>query len=303
MRHGFVHFPPETVFLRWLAIVARRSLSPSVRAAMAFLMLVNLAQGHGAYHDVVEEITQKLAVTPEDAALHFKLACAHQEHGEWKAALIECERVRRLDATGFDTDYIEGKALAAGGHLEAAKGILDAFLAQHPQHASALAERGRVHLKLKKQVEAQNDFAAALSLEKHAPVDWWLEAAQAGKAVEVLRKALLAHADDPQLLNASLEAELKAGNTDEALRRVDAMQKIAPRAEPWMASRAQVLAAAGRGEEARAAWTALRAHLLSLPNLERGTPLLAGVLAETEKALGIAAPAVVVAPPAPAPPP
>jgi len=258
---------------------------------------------HGAYHDVVEEITQKLAVTPEDAALHFKLACAHQEHGEWKAALVECERVRRLDATGFDTDYIEGKALAAGGHLEAAKGILDAFLAQHPQHAAALAERGRVHLKLKKQVEAQNDFAAALSLDKHAPVDWWLEAAQAGNAVEVLRKALLAHSDDPQLLNASLEAELKAGNTDEVLRRVDAMQKIAPRAEPWMARRAQVLAAAGRGEEARSAWTALRAHLLALPNLERGTPLLAGVLAETEKALGIAAPAVVVAPPAPAPPP
>jgi tetratricopeptide (TPR) repeat protein len=268
---------------------------------MAFLMLVNLAHGHGAYHDVIEEVTRKLAATPADAALHFRLACAHQEHGEWKAALIECERVRRLDTTGFDTEYIEGKALAAGGHLEAAKGALDSFLARKPQHAGAHAERGRVLLKLKMPAEAQNDFTAALSLERHAPIDWWLEAAQAGKAVEVLRKALLAHADDPQLLTASLEAELKAGNTDEALLRVEAMQRIAPRAEPWMARRAQVLAAAGRGDEARAAWSALHTHLLSLPNLERGTPLLAGVLAETEKALGIAAPAVVVAPPSPAP--
>ena len=258
---------------------------------------------HGAYHDVVAEITQKLAVTPEDAALHFKLACAHQEHGEWKAALIECERVRRLGATGFDIDLLEGKALAVGGHWEAAKSTLDTCLTHQPRHAAALAERGKVFLKLGKLVDAQKDFEEALRLDPRAPAAWWLEAAQAGNAVEVLRKALLAHADDPQLLTTSLDAEIKAGNTDEALRRVDSLQGIAPRAEPWMARRAKVLLTAGRVEEARAAWTALRAHLLALPNLERGTPLLAGVLAETEKALGIAAPAVVVAPPAPAPPP
>lgn len=276
------------------------------RSLIAILLAVlnacpSQAQAHGAYHDVVDDIARKLAVTPDDAALHFKLACAHQEHGEWKAALIECERVRRLSSGELEVALIEGMALTEAGLHEAAKGVLDAFLAKQPHHAAALAQRGKVLLKLGKRVEAQNDFAEALRLDSRAPAAWWLEAAQAGNAVEVLRKALQAHADDPELLTASLDAELKAGNVDEALRSVDALQRIAPRPEPWMARRAEVLTTAGREAEARETWAALHRHLLSLPNLERGTPLLAGVLAQTQQALGIAAPAVVVAPPAPSP--
>ena len=263
-----------------------------------FLIADDHVHAHGAYHDVIEDITRKLAATPDDAALHFNLACAHQEHGEWKAALVECERVRRLAATGFDTDFIEGMALAEGGLHEAAKVVLDAFLAKQPHHAAALAQRGKVLLKLGKRLEAQNDFAEALRLDSRAPAAWWLEAAQAGNAVEVLRKALQTHADDPELLTASLDAELKAGNADEALRCVEALQRIAPRPEPWMARRAEVLMTAGRVVEAREAWAALHRHLMTLPNLERGTPLLAGVLAQTQQALGIAAPATVAAPPA-----
>ena len=192
-------------------------------------------------------------------------------------------------------------ALAEGGLHEAAKGVLDAFLAQKPAHAAALAQRGKVLLKLGKRVEAQNDFAEALRLDSRAPAAWWLEAAQAGNAIEVLRKALQAHADDPELLTASLDAESKAGNADEALRCVEALKRIAPRPEPWMARRAEVLMTAGREAEAREAWAALHQHLMTLPNLERGTPLLAGVLAQTQQALGIAAPAAVVAAPAPSP--
>ncbi len=280
-------------------MIFRRSLIAIVLAVLS--ACPSQAQAHGAYHDVVEGIARKLVVTPDDAALRFKLACAHQEHGEWEQALIECERVRRLSSGEHEVELIEGMALAEGGLHEAAKGVLDVFLTKQPRHASALAQRGKVLLKLGKRVEAQNDFAEALRLDSHAPAAWWLEAAQAGKAVEVLRKALQAHADDPEILTASLDAELKAGNADEALRRVDALQKIAPRAEPWMARRAEVLTTAGREAEAREAWAALHRHLMNLPNLERGSPLLAGVLAQTQQALGITAPAVVVAPPAPSP--
>lgn len=248
---------------------------------------------------MVEEMTRKLAVTPDDDALRFKLACAHQEHGEWKAALVECERVRRLNAARHDLGFIEGMALMEGGQFQAAKGVLDEFLAGKPDHAAALAQRGRVFLRLGNRAEAQKDFEKALQLKSDAPAAWWLEAGQAGNAVEVLRRALGAHSDDPELLTASLDAELKAGNTDEALKRIAGMQKRAPRPEPWMQRRAEVLQAAGRADEARAAWAALHTHLHALPNLERGTPLLAAVLAQTQKALGITTLTPVSAPPRP----
>lgn len=271
-------------------------------ATVLILMLLMPTQGlraHGAYHDVVEEITRKLAVTPDDAALHFKLASAHEEHGEWKAALIECEKVKRLAATGFDTDFVEGKALACGGHLEAAKQVLESFLARQPHHAAARVERARVLWKQKKPEEAEKDFEAALSLESSAPVEWWIEAAEAGKAVETLRRALSQRGDDPQLLTASLEAELKAGDIDAALQRVETMRKIAPRPEPWMARRAEILTNAQRPVEARTAWQGLHQHLMALPNLERGIPLLSGLLAQCQHALGDASPPPVIAPPKP----
>jgi hypothetical protein len=68
-----------------------------------------------------------------------------------------------------------------------------------------------------------------------------------------------------------MDLQLAAKDYDGALSRIDTMQKSAPRPEPWMAKRAELLADAGRVEESRAAWQALLTHLSTLPNLERGS--------------------------------
>jgi tetratricopeptide (TPR) repeat protein len=275
----FAPLSTKTVLLRWLAIVVRQYVrSLSCRAAMVFV-LAGQACGHGAYHDVVEELTKKIALTPDDAALHFKLASAHQEHGEWKAALVECERVRRLGAVGFDTDFIEGKALAAGGHLEAAKSLLNAFLAKQPLHREAMAERARVLWKLGEREMALRDYAEAWSSLKP---DFLIEASkafnEAGRREEALKRLRELPEPDPAIWNMRLDLELAGGHFDEALICVEALKKAAPRPEPWMARRAEVLALAQRPAEARAAWNDLHQHLMALPSLVRGTPLLAGLL-------------------------
>lgn len=262
------------------------------------LVFTPAAKGHGAYHVLVEEISRKLERTPDDPGLHFQLACAHLEHGEWKAAREECSIVRGLVDKGFDVDLIEAKALTGEGRLDDAKRLLDTLLATHPDHAAALAQRGKVLLGLDRAAEARADYDRALKLEQPAPIEWWLEAARSGSAVETLRRALAAVGDDPQILDASLDVELAAGNIDEALERVATLKKTAPAVEPWIARRARILEMAGRADDARAAWIELRDHLLSLPNLERGTPQNSSLLAEAREALGDTAPAKAVAPPA-----
>ena len=52
-----------------------------------------------------------------------------------------------------------------------------------------------------------------------------------------------------------------------------------------MARRAELLALAGRLDEARAAWSALKQHLSSLPNLQRGTPDFLALSAKADAAL------------------
>lgn len=103
---------------------------------------------------------------------------------------------------------------------------------------------------------------------------------------------------DPALLQQTLKLAETAGLHEQALTAVQSLQAQAPRPEPWMLRRAQILTQAGRPADAVAAWKALREHLLTLPNLERGTPLLAQIFAETQRALGASAPAPVIAAPA-----
>ena len=119
-----------------------------------------IAGAHGAYHDVVNELSALLKQHPEDAAAHFKLACAHQEHRDWSLALVELEQVERLAPGKFETGYVQGQALATGGHILAARPVLDDFIATHPGHAGALAVRARVLLELKETAAALHDFNA-----------------------------------------------------------------------------------------------------------------------------------------------
>ncbi len=296
-------FPPK-ILICSLAIMWR-SLSSSTRVTMVFFCMASCLLGHGAYHDVVHEITLKLAQTPDDAALRFKLACAHQEHGEWTSSLAELERVERLAAGKFETGFVKGQSLATGGHWLSAKATLDEFLRSHVDHAGALAQRARVLMKLEQKAEALADFQKALVKADNPAAELFLETSSAlvksgelEQAVLVLRRGIERLGFEPALLVPSLDLELAARHFDEALVRAKAMQKTAPRPEPWMLRRAEILQQAGRADDAKAAWRSLRNHLLALPNLERGTPLLAQIFTDTQRALGLAAPAPVIAAPA-----
>ncbi|RYD28248.1 MAG: hypothetical protein EOP87_19940, partial [Verrucomicrobiaceae bacterium] len=103
---------------------------------------------HGAYHDVVAKLEAGLASTPDDPLLHYRLAEAHMGHGEWVLCLDEVETIEGLAPGEHDTAYLRGWAMHTAGKQEEAKRILDDFLSANPDHAPALAVRGRVEMKL-----------------------------------------------------------------------------------------------------------------------------------------------------------
>ncbi|MCW1925673.1 hypothetical protein OKA05_24155 [Luteolibacter arcticus] len=263
---------------------------------------------HGAYHDVVKEIEGKLAVTPDDAALHYRLAEAHAGHEEWLLCLDEIATVEGLAPGEHPTGYLRGWALQIGGKEKEAKEALDAFLRDSPDHPQALAVRGRVRMKLGDTEGAAADLGKALQQHPDPESDFIVEVAEARvaaqdpvAAIRALDDGLIRFGPMPPLLLVALKVETQTKAWDAALSRIDALQKSAPRPEPWMAKRAALFATAGRVADARAAWTALRDRLLALPNLERGTPQNLQLLKEARQALGESAPEPVVAPPSPSP--
>ncbi|MBC8128448.1 MAG: tetratricopeptide repeat protein [Gloeobacteraceae cyanobacterium ES-bin-144] len=253
-----------------------------------FLLGTN-AQGHGAHDELVSECLEMLEKTPDDPAMRHRLAMAYVHHGDWELALIELDK---LDGSLTDSRLTRARALMLGSRHEQARVLLDAILEKSSEDSQALLERARVFAALKKPTESLADYRNALNLTTIPNPEFCLEMAeiltaqnQTDEALVVIQKGLTTNGDVPTLLLRSLELETATGKYDAALSRLAVLEKQAPRPEPWMARRAELLAQAGRAEEARAAWIALKQHISELPNLQRGTPDFLALSAKADAAL------------------
>ena len=268
------------VFYRWLL------------ASLAFCVFATHASAHGAYHDLLTAIDGELATHPDSADHWFKRAEINLGHREWLLAMLDLKKVDALAPDKFPTRWLKGQALDQGGKLLPAKAELDAFILANPWHAGALASRGRVLRELGKNAAALADFRAGLLINPDVDSELVIEIADAmadsdaaGEAAILLDSSLKRHGDDTAVLLKALEVDQQAKRWDAALQCVDALQKSAPRPEPWMAKRATILAMAGRLSDARATWLAFKDHLASLPNLDRGNPAMLQLAKEAETAL------------------
>lgn len=285
-----------------------RFFAISLRGLMFSLVCgwASWACAHGDYHEVVAEIESALKKEPENSELHFRLAVACEEHGEWSSALVALERAERLAPGKHPVALVQGLALAKGGQYQAAEAVLGEFITAHPHHAKALTERARVKLKLKRPDEAIRDFQTVLKTAREPEMEVFLEIAalwvsqgNRAEAAKVLNDGIARLGPHPELLERALEMAVAEGQTEVAMGHLEALKQTSPQPQAWLAQKAKLLAQAGRREEAQTMWRELRDHLLALPNLERGQPHLNRLLEEAHTALGEPpVPAVVNAPPA-----
>lgn len=260
---------------------------------------------HGAYHELLSALAVEISAAPQDEALYLRRAKLHLSHESWVEAVADLERVDRLKPDARLTDGLRGQALNQGREWEAALAALEAHLSLFPGDVEARFERGRARFQLLEPSAVADVRAAIAAFE--APDPWKVLLAAdvlrrfegARSAGEFLGKIIQDHGAEPSLLERAISISLEIGEYDDALRYVEGLKGTAPRAETLMARRARILEQAGRRQEAQSAWAVLHEHLLGLPNLERGTPLLSELLSDARQALGLAAPGRVVAPPAP----
>lgn len=252
---------------------------------------------------MMDELQSELVARPTDPALMIRRAFLEVEHADWQAALVDLERASRMGADEGDLVFLRARALAAGKQWAAAKTALDEFFATHPPIAMAHAERARVLLHLGEGKAALDDYRAALQLTPKPEPELVIEVTEAlaaqsltDEALQVISKGVEVIGNVPQLVLKAMDLEIAAKRYDNALARVDAMMKMMPRPEPWMARRASVLAQAGRYDDSRAEWTKLREHLLALPTLERGSHAMTTLLSQTNDALAALAPVSSIAP-------
>jgi len=232
------------------------------------------------YEEEVSFMNKNISAHPSDASHWNERSLFFLGNGQFEQALLDCDETDRLAPGKYPTLYVRSQILFKKGETEKAHTMLDELLVKFPVHRDGHVARARLLASEGENSGAIEDFRIALqSSGDKADVELIFEyidlLVTSGKkeyALIALDDRIAIQGNDPALLVRAIEMESAARDFTSALSRVDAILKNTPQPEQWLAKRAQLLMAAGRPDDARAAWQNLLARLGALPNLQRGRP-------------------------------
>lgn len=227
-----------------------------------------------------------ISETPDNVDLYLRRAAHREEHREWAAAEADLRRAAQLAPGSASVMLALARVYLGSDRAREAQAQLEAVLARHPGAPEALVLRARARAKLGEIVGAHSDYSSALAALAEPSPGLFLERASLPistvSALRGLDEGIARLGPAGPLLERALALELRLGRTDAALTRIDVLASNSERQETWLKRRGDVLALAGREQEARAAYHAALVAVLALPAWLRNTPetlRLAGELA------------------------
>lgn len=234
-----------------------------------------------AHADILERIillNREIRESPPSAALYLKRGELHRLHRNWPAALIDYEQAARLEPQNPTVSYYRGRMWFEAGQPERAKPALDRFLAVRPDHADALLVRSRVLAVLGARLSAVDDLTRVITLLDPPTPEVYLERArlleaQGGtyidRALAGLDEGIAQLGPLVTLVQFAIEVEQRRGRYLSALARLDGLPRNITAQAPWLGLRGDLLLAAGRIKEARAAYAAGLAIIESYTSTRR----------------------------------
>jgi tetratricopeptide (TPR) repeat protein len=253
--------------------------------ALAAILLIALPQAvmaHGELLIRIAAITRQIqAATNNPATLYLQRGELHREHRDWQAAASDYDSAARFDPKLLALDRCRATMLADAGKLDEALALFNKAIDRSPSEGLLYLGRARVLANLGRCDAAITDFRHGINLLREPVPDCFRELAEIQVANAQTNSALQSLDDGIRkfgpilLLQAyALDLELRCGNNEAALTRLDTILPAAPRKEGWFARRGDILLALGRPGEARIAYeAALKATDILPPPLQRGPPI------------------------------
>jgi tetratricopeptide (TPR) repeat protein len=264
--------------------------------ALAWVWLPGPTWSHPAIDTQIQDLTAKIDASPTDANLYLRRGELHRIHRDWPKAEADYKTSLKLDPQLTIADYCLGRLKLESGNPAEAQIYLDRYLKQRPTDPEALAARARVLNALGKYVEAAKDFTGAIDNARNDSPrpEYFLERARALEAAgpSHIAEALTGLDDGVERLGEvitlqlyAVELELARANYEGALERLDLIAARSVRQEPWLVRKATILEAAGREEDARAAYEQTLASINSLPSSRRSNRAVTRLEDEAREAL------------------
>ncbi len=276
-----------------------------LRTRMIWLLAVTIclamsssAQAHEGLHEQIVAITAKIKRDPKNASLYLQRGELHRLHRDWTRAAADYDRAARLEPELKVIDFVRGRMFYESGRLQRARLTLDRFLTQKPSHFEGLVTRARVLARLGATTDAIRDFTQVLAVSPDPEL--YLERAQiaAGDANGARKQKRIDDAlnglDEGMkrlgplvtLQLAAIDLELRRGSYDAALSRLDQVTSQSERKETWLVRRGEILALAGRKDEARSTFQHALTAIDSLPPSRRHTRSITALQLRIRSALG-----------------
>lgn len=272
----------------------RRWALAAAAALLGLLALPQLGRAHAPTAAAIEALTKRIHAEPGRAELYLERGELYRVDRDEASAARDFEHAARLDPERPEVDLYRGRLALEAGRSAEAEVALSRFLARVPRHALARALRARAFARLGRSLRAAEDYSAAIALQASPSPELYLERAralaQAGDRhlAEALRglDAGLARLGDVTTLDLyAIELELRRGDCDAALARLDRIASHAARQDPWLARRGEILEGAGRKPEAREAYRRALEALEQVAGSRRHTRATAEREAQLRRAL------------------
>lgn len=241
-----------------------------LKVCVFMLLLIPFsAFAHESVPEQIVAITKKIKRDPKNALLYVQRGELYRLDRKWSRADADYARALRLQPTLTIVHLARGSMLLESGRFSAAKLSLDRFLREQPDHVEGLITRARVFAKMNVRPDATRDFTKAISLTPTPEPEFYIERSRVvtniEQALHGLDEGIARLGPLVTLQLAAIDLELRRKNYDAALARLDLITPQAERKEAWLVRRGEILNAAGRNEEARAAFNAALVAIESLP--------------------------------------
>jgi predicted Zn-dependent protease len=239
------------------------------------------AAAHGTFHERIALLQQRIERTPDDPRLWAERAELHRDHGDLEQALADLNRAAALEPALPALDFWRGRILLDAGRSREAVAALRRFLAGSPEHADAHATLARALEELGRPLDAASELARAIESRERPLPELYFDRARLlaeagderlGEAIDCLDAGIAALGPVASLELYAVDLEVRRGNADGALARIDRVAARSRRQESWLARRGEILEGAGRVEEARANYARALEEISALPSARRATP-------------------------------
>jgi tetratricopeptide (TPR) repeat protein len=275
--------------------------SALLRAGFAGLLAVALCWGsplpgfaHGGFHERIERANRAVEADPDAPGPYLNRAELHRRHGDFAEAMADIDRAAALEPGGHASDYFRGRVYLDSGRAQQAEAALRRFLEHEPRNPAALEARARALASLGRHIEAAHAYTRAIESQPVPIPAYYLARAEAfaeagaehlPEAIRSLDAGLVTLGPVMTLQRAAIALEVRRGNVDGALARLQSAAAASPRQETWLARRGEILERAGRFEEAHDSFELALREMDQLPPHRRRTDAMTRLDAQLREAL------------------